>query len=150
MKVSLNRASRKAPRWMDAAWRRRVERAAAGLGRRDAAVNLVIVDDREIRRLNRRYRGKDKATDVLSFGYDAGPEGDAVVGDVYVSHETLARDARRSGLDARDLSIRIVVHGLLHVVGYDHESDVDAKRMERRERAVLKRVLPASVVRALF
>ena len=150
MKVSLNRASPKSPRWMDGAWRRRVARAAAGLGKRGATVNLVIVDDREIRRLNRRYRGKDKATDVLSFGYQAGPERDAVVGDVYVSHETLARDARRLGLDARHLSMRIVVHGFLHVVGYDHESDDAAARMERRERTVLKRVLPARVVRELF
>jgi probable rRNA maturation factor len=134
---------------MDVAWRRRVARAAAGLGRRGETVNLVVVDDREIRRLNRRYRGHDKPTDVLSFGYEATP-GDAVVGEVFVSHETLARDARRLGVDARHLSMRIVVHGFLHVVGYDHETDADARRMERRERAALKRVLPASVVRELF
>jgi probable rRNA maturation factor len=73
-----------------------------------------------------------------------------VVGEVFVSHETLARDARRLGVDARHLSMRIVVHGFLHVVGYDHETDADARRMERRERAALKRVLPASVVRELF
>ncbi len=149
MKVSLSRASRRSPRWMDAVWHRRVARAAAGLGRRGHTVNLVIVDDREIRRLNRRYRAKDKPTDVLSFGYDASPDDD-VVGDVYLSHETLARDARRLGVDARDLSLRLVVHGVLHVVGYDHESDADAARMERRERMALKRVLPASRVRELF
>ncbi len=149
MKVSLNRASRRGPRWMDAAWRRRVARAAAGVGRRGDAVNVVIVDDREMRRLNRRYRGKDKPTDLLSFGYEAGAQ-DAVVGDVYVSYETLSRDARRLGVDARHLSVRIVVHGLLHVAGYDHESDADAARMERCERRVLERVLPARVVRELF
>jgi len=149
MKVLLSRASGKSPRWMDAAWRRRVARAAAGLGRRRDAVNLVVIDDREMRRLNRRYRGKDKPTDVLSFNYEAGP-GDAVVGDVYLSHETLARDARRLGVDARHLSMRIVVHGLLLVAGYDHETDADAARMERRERTALKGVLPASVVRELF
>ncbi len=134
---------------MDAAWRRKVARAAAGVGRRGDAVNVIVIDDRAMRRLNRRYRGKDKPTDVLSFPYEAGP-GDDVVGDVYVSHQTLARDARRLGVDARDLSMRIVVHGLLHVVGYDHESDADAARMERRERAALKRVLPARVVKELF
>lgn len=149
MKVSLNRVSRRSPRWMDAAWQRRVARAAARVGRRGDAVNLVVIDDREMRRLNRRYRGMDKPTDVLSFGYEAGP-GDALVGDVYVSHETLSRDARRLGLEARHLAVRIVVHGLLHVIGYDHESDADAARMERRERAVLKRVLPVAVVRELF
>jgi rRNA maturation RNase YbeY len=133
---------------MDAAWRRRVARAAAVVGKREAAANVVVIDDRAMRRLNRRYRGKNKPTDVLSFAYDG--DGDEVVGDVYVSHETLARDARRMGVDARHLSIRIVVHGLLHVVGYDHETDADAARMERRERSVLKRVLPARVVRELF
>ena len=149
MKVRLNRASGKFPRWIDDAWRRRVQRAAAGVGRRGDAVNLVFVDDREIRRLNRRYRRKDKATDVLSFGYDAGP-GDDVVGDVFVSLQTLERDAKRLQVPARHHAVRIVVHGLLHVAGYDHESDADAKRMERRERSALKRVLPASVVRQLF
>jgi probable rRNA maturation factor len=134
---------------MDQAWRRRVARAAAGVGRRGDTVNLVVVGDREIRRLNRRYRGKDKSTDVLSFGYDAGP-GDDVIGDVFVSYQTLARDARRMGVEARHLAVRIVVHGLLHVVGYDHETDAEAARMERRERVVLRRVLPARVVRELF
>jgi probable rRNA maturation factor len=134
---------------MDAAWQRRVARAAATIGRSRAVVNVVIVDDREIRRLNRRYRAKDKATDVLSFGFEASP-GDDVVGDVYISHQTLARDARRLGVDARDLSLRLVVHGMLHVLGYDHETDADADRMERRERVVLRRVLPAGVVSDLF
>jgi probable rRNA maturation factor len=149
MKVLLNRDSGKLPRWMDEAWRRRVRRAAAAVGRRGDTVNLVFVDDREIRRLNRRYRRKDKPTDVLSFGYDAGP-GDDVVGDVFVSLETLQRDAKRLQVPARHHAVRIVVHGLLHVAGYDHESDADAARMERRERLALARVLPASVVRELF
>lgn len=118
------------------------------------AVNIVLVDDREIRRLNRRYRGKDRPTDVLSFSYLDG-DGDALppdgtVGDVYLSHETLTRDARRLGVVVSDLALRIVVHGMLHVTGYDHESDADAARMERRERAILRRLLPAQTVRELF
>jgi probable rRNA maturation factor len=125
---------------MDAAWLRRVSRAAAGVQPRAGAVNLVVVDDRQIRRLNRRYRGKDRATEP----------GDDVVGEVYVSHQTLARDASRLGVDPRHLAVRIVVHGLLHVAGYDHESDRDAARMERRERVVLRRVLPARVLEELF
>ena len=115
------------------------------------AVNIVLVDDREMRRLNRRYRGKDKSTDVLSFSYlDGGPAGDGTVGDVFISHETLSRDARRLGVTVSDLALRIVVHGMLHVIGYDHEDDDDAARMERRERAILRRLLPADTVRALF
>ncbi len=126
-----------------------MSRAAAGLGKPQDVVNVVVVDDLEIRRLNRRYRGKNKATDVLSFGYESGA-GDDVIGDVYVSHQTLARDARRLGVTSRDLSMRLVVHGLLHVLGYDHEDDDDAARMERRERAVLERVLPSRIVSELF
>ncbi len=134
---------------MDDAWRRRVRRAAAGVGRRGDAVNLVLVDDREMRRLNWRYRGKDKPTDVLSFGYDEHPDDD-VVGDVFVSVETLLRDAKRLNVAARHHAVRIVVHGLLHVAGYDHESDAQAARMERREYLTLRRVLPERVVRELF
>ncbi len=116
------------------------------------AVNVILVDDREIRRLNRRYRGKDRPTDVLSFSYleDGGPGEDGVAGDVYVSHETVARDAKQMGVAASALALRIVVHGMLHVIGYDHETDADAVRMERRERALLRRLLPASEVRELF
>lgn len=151
MRASLNRASRARPRWFGGAWAERVAGAAATLRPAHGAVNIVLVDDREIRRLNRRYRGKDKPTDVLSFSYldDEDPD-DAVVGDVFVSHETLARDARRLGVAVPDLALRLVVHGMLHVIGYDHEDDADAARMERRERAILRRLLPAATVRGLF
>ena len=137
---------------MNAAWQRRAARAVATLSPRHDVVNVIVTDDRELRRLNRRYRGKDKPTDVLSFSYlDAGRRGTGgVAGDVFVSHQTLARDARRLEVAPAHLALRIVVHGFLHVLGYDHETDTDAERMERRERAVLRRVLPARVVRDLF
>jgi len=152
VKASLNRASRARPRWFDGAWSERVATAAALLKPAQGAVNIVMVDDREIRRLNRRYRGKDKPTDVLSFSYldDGVDTADATVGDVFFSHETLARDAKRLGVAVPDLALRLVVHGMLHVIGYDHESDADAARMERRERTILKRLLPADTVRELF
>jgi probable rRNA maturation factor len=152
VKASLNRASRARPRWFDAAWSRRVATAAEALKPAWGVVNIVMVDDREIRRLNRRYRGKDKPTDVLSFSYleDGADSADGTVGDVYFSYQTLMRDARRLGVAVPDLALRIVVHGMLHVIGYDHESDADAVRMERRERTILKRLLPADAVRGLF
>jgi probable rRNA maturation factor len=153
VRVSLNRADGRAPGWIDRAWTARVRRAAALLPPAGASINVVIVDDREIRRLNRRYRGKDRPTDVLSFSYrkpgvrvgTADP-----IGDVVVSHQTLSRDARRLGVETRDLAVRIVVHGFLHVLGYDHEDDAGAARMERRERLVLKQILPAHALRGLF
>lgn len=152
MKLSLNRVKGASPAWMDAGWARRASRAAAALPPRNDVINVIVTDDREMRRLNRRYRGKDKPTDVLSFSYlGAGRRGTGgVAGDVFVSHQTLARDARRIEVAPAHLALRIVVHGCLHVMGYDHETEPDAARMERRERAVLRRVLPDTIVRSLF
>jgi len=152
VKLSLSRVSARTPAWMGAAWSRRAARAAAAVAPRSGVVHVIVTGDRDLRRLNRRYRGKDRATDVLSFSYRDGRTRAAgpVIGDVFVSHQTLARDARRLGVDPGHLALRIVVHGLLHVIGYDHGTDVEASRMERRERALLRRVLPAPAVRALF
>ncbi len=153
MRVWLNRADGRAPGWIDRAWKARVRRAAALLPPAEASINVMIVDDRTIRRLNRRYRGKDRPTDVLSFSYRTHGrrvKAAEAIGDVVVSHQTLARDASRLGVETRDLAVRIVVHGFLHVLGYDHEDDAGAARMERRERFVLKQILPARVWRELF
>jgi probable rRNA maturation factor len=135
---------------MGRAWQRRAAAAVAGLAPRGSTVNVIITNDRVIRALNRRYRSKDKPTDVLSFSYLEDGSGSGAVGDVFVSHQTLARDARRLGVAPEDLALRIVVHGFLHVLGYDHETDADATRMERREKTLLRRVLPERAVRALF
>ena len=151
MRLLLNRGRGAAPAWLDAAWARRAARAAAPLPPRAGVIHVIVTDDRELRRLNRRYRGKDRPTDVLSFSYlEAGRAPDGVAGDVFVSHQTLARDARRLEVTPAHLALRIVVHGCLHVVGYDHETDAGAARMERRERALLRRVLPERAVRRLF
>jgi probable rRNA maturation factor len=151
VKLSLNRVEGAAPAWLDAAWSRKAARAAAALPPRGDVVNVIVTDDRELRRLNRRYRGKDRPTDVLSFSYLDGRRSAAgVAGDVFVSHQTLARDARALGVAPGHLALRIVVHGFLHVLGYDHETGAEAARMERRERAILRGVLPESVVRELF
>jgi len=152
VKLLLNLDRGRAPVWMDAAWSRRASRAVAALPPRAGVINVIVTGDRELRRLNRRYRGKDKPTDVLSFSYldDRRTPIGPVAGDVFVSHQTLARDARRLGVAPDHLALRIVVHGFLHVLGYDHETDREAVRMERRERALLRRVLPERVVRDLF
>ncbi len=136
---------------MNAAWRKQAARAVETIAPRSSTVNVIVTNDRVIRRLNRTYRGKDKPTDVLSFSYlEDGKGSEGLAGDVFVSHQTLARDARRLGVATQHLALRIVVHGFLHVVGYDHEHDADALRMERRERGLLRRVLPARTVRSLF
>jgi probable rRNA maturation factor len=127
---------------------------AAGLGREDATVEFVIVDDDFIRDINRQYRNQDSPTDVISFSYagDAAPvsPSDDVVGEVYVSYETLLRDANDRGVAPGYLFLRIGVHGLLHVLGYEHGTGDDARRMESEERQLLLDHLDHAEVEELF
>ena len=99
--------------------------------------------DREIHALNRQYRGKDKPTDVLSFPL-ADTLQPALLGDVIISLETAARQAQRRGHSLREELQTLLIHGILHLLGYDHEiSRSEAMRMHRKEREV-KAVLVSS------
>jgi len=110
----------------------------APLGPAARTLDVVVVDDAFISDLNARYRGKDKPTDVISFSYlDDDAPGDDLAGEVYISHETIGRDAVELGVDVRHLFLRIGVHGALHVLGRDHERADEAERMEREEREIL-------------
>jgi len=115
---------------------RRVLRAAA----RDLGVSgelaLVLAGDRTLRALNARYRGKDKATDVLSF---PGPGGQEGLGDVIISLPTAARNARALGRTLPQELDVLALHGFLHVLGYDHETDDGT--MDRLERRLRRKLL---------
>jgi probable rRNA maturation factor len=95
-------------------------------------LSLSIVDDRQIRALNRAWRGKDKATDVLSF-----PQGDALLGDVVISLQTARRVARVLGVALEHELNLYLAHGLLHLLGYDHHRRADRERMARAEGQLL-------------
>ena len=106
------------------------------LNQERAELSLALVTDPEIHALNHRYRGKDKPTDVLSF-----PLADALqpslLGDVVISIETAARQARRRGHSLREELQTLLIHGILHLLGYDHEvSRSEAVRMRRKEREI--------------
>lgn len=104
-----------------------------------AEVTVRYVAAAEARRLNRRYRGKDYATNVLSFPYAA--RRDRVAGDVVICAPVVAREAREQGKACEAHHAHLLVHGLLHLRGYDHElGPAEARRMERRERAILARL----------
>jgi probable rRNA maturation factor len=119
--------------------------AGTAIGRRAAGgeLGIRVVGSAESRRLNARYRGKDKPTNVLSFppaplpdlAADSRPLGDLVICAQVVRSE--AREQRKP-LEAH--WAHLVVHGALHLVGYDHEREAEAKRMERREITVLRRL----------
>ncbi len=98
-------------------------------------VTLRFVDAREGRALNRDFRGKDYATNVLTFPY--GRNGLGRAGDIVLCMPVLLREARAQGKPWRAHCAHLVVHGLLHLQGYDHENDREAKKMEARETAIL-------------
>jgi probable rRNA maturation factor len=127
--LEIQRASRAAHIPSDARLRR-WSRAALS---RPARVTLRFVALAEGRKLNRDYRGKDHATNVLTFVYASRP----LEGDIVVCAPVVAREAREQGKALAAHYAHLVVHGLLHLQGYDHEADGEAARMERRERRVL-------------
>ena len=111
--------------------------ALALAGRRAGEVAVVLADDAKLRDLNRRWRDLDRATDVLSFGYDEGGD-DEVDGDIVVSLERVREQARRFRTGAGRELARVVVHGALHLAGLDHQTAVERRRMRAREDRVLR------------
>jgi len=104
-----------------------------------AELSIAFADDETVREYNRDYRGKDKATNVLSFPQDLepGPDGAIVLGDILLARETCVREASELGLMFQDHLSHLSVHGVLHLLGYDHEVDEDAEEMETREVQIL-------------
>ena len=108
----------------------------------DAEVSMVFTDDARIQVLNRQYRGKDRPTNVLSFPAAPlvpgrlGPP----LGDIVLARETIALESEAQGLDFADHLTHLIVHGFLHLLGYDHEAHGEAVVMERLETAILGRL----------
>jgi probable rRNA maturation factor len=137
------------PRWrraLPAARRLCAEAAAAALAGagtalpRPAELGIVLGDDALLRRLNRAWRGEDKPTNVLSFPAqgEVRPAGAPVLlGDVVLAFETVSAEARAQGKPLADHLRHLVVHGVLHLLGFDHARAIEARRMEALERTVL-------------
>lgn len=92
--------------------------------------NIILCSDYKIRKLNKQFRDKDRPTDVLSFAYDD----DDLLGEIYISLQRVAVQARRFGLSYQQELLRLVVHGLFHLQGYTHENDKNRLLMESKER----------------
>lgn len=103
----------------------------------DSTVNIIFVSDRKIATLNREYRGKSGATDVLSFNIDNESGEDNTFGEIYISTDTAARNAATLKTGFYNEILHLCCHGFLHLLGYDHENDKDAEIMEARERRYL-------------
>ncbi len=131
----------------DPAWRRnrglsaRLRRAAAlalarsGKAPRSASLTILLADDERLRALNLSFRRKDKATNVLSF--PAPPNREGYLGDIAIASGVTAREARAAKKRPGDHAVHLAVHGVLHLLGYDHETAREARVMEPLETAIL-------------
>jgi probable rRNA maturation factor len=128
---------------------RAVVRALAAVGRPGGLVEVVVVGDAEIRRLNAQHRGIGRRTDVLAFPLETGDAPAQLVGQVVISADTARRQARRVGVPlAMELDL-LVTHGTLHLVGWDDRDPVEADLMHRRERDILPQA-PARLWKGLL
>ncbi len=98
---------------------------------RDASINVIFVDDREIRSLNRQYLGRDRSTDVIAF--DLSDEAERLEGEIYVSVDAAERQAREYGLGFWEELSRLAAHGALHLVGFDDATEEARAEMSREE-----------------
>ena len=123
--------------------RRAILEAASMVPARGGELAVVLTDDRKIRALNRDWRAKDAATNVLSFpaGEPPGARGSpCLLGDIVIAYETTEREARAERKPFMHHLAHLAVHGFLHLAGHDHESDDEADAMEQLEIAILARL----------
>lgn len=119
--------------------RRSLRRLLRELNCKDGEISLLLVDDDQIQEINRSYLKRDRPTNVISFSMKEGSFGHIhpeILGDIILSTETAARDALAGRLDFMDEVEFLVIHGLLHLVGYNHEQTdaLEAEKMKSRER----------------
>ncbi|HMF25521.1 MAG TPA: rRNA maturation RNase YbeY [Pseudolabrys sp.] len=119
-----------------------IREAASTLSTTEGEVGIVLTDDSAIAKLNRDWRGIDKPTNVLSFpasGHKAG-DGGRLLGDIIIAYETLKRECDDENRIFLHHLAHLTVHGFLHLVGYDHQTDPQATQMERLERRIMIRL----------
>ena len=119
--------------------RRSLKKLLKALGCEYGEISLLLVNDHQIREINKKYLGRDRPTNVISFAMTEGPFGGIhpeILGDIILSVETAARDSLSGHIDFMDEVEFLLIHGLLHLLGYNHENtDADtSEKMKKRER----------------
>lgn len=124
------------PRWKKALYPycKTVE-AIVGVVGGKGELSIVLANDEFIHALNKQYRSKDKPTNVLSF-----PNDEESLGDVILAFETIMREAEEQGKSFKHHAAHLIVHGILHLMGHDHENTEDAEKMEAKEVKILKKL----------
>ncbi|ABD45921.1 rRNA maturation RNase YbeY [Neorickettsia sennetsu] len=131
------------PRWtkklknLDALLQKALECCLEG---KKAEFSVVLTDDEFIRTLNKSYRGRDTPTNVLSFNYTNEQIGIGIIGEVILSFDRLVIEALENEIKFEDHLLHMFIHGVLHVLGYDHSSDRETLAMEKKEEEILKKL----------
>ncbi len=110
---------------------------------RGAELSITFIGDRAIQTLNEKWRGKPRPTDVLSFPMDETGEdcgGELLMGDIVIAPNQALSDAREESVSADAKFRELILHSILHLMGYDHETPADAKKMERKRLGILKKL----------
>lgn len=120
------------------------QRILAATGESESELSLEVVGNKRIRRLNHQYRHQDRPTDVLAFSTrEADGPRTPLLGDVVISFHKAVEQASQHGHTSDEELLKLLIHGILHLVGYDHErGEREARRMRRRERAILDTLRP--------
>jgi probable rRNA maturation factor len=134
------------------AWMRETVKAVLSAEKiaESVSLDILITNDRQIRRMNKKYRGIDRPTDILSFALnekneldiDFPPEQDGVnnLGEIIISYPRVTEQSDEHGVTVEDEFTLLITHGILHLLGYNHEDDSDARKMRRREKAIISRI----------
>jgi probable rRNA maturation factor len=120
--------------------REAISAAAGALSTEGGEVSILLTDNSEIARLNRDWRGIDKPTNVLSFPASRVGQGDKLLGDIVIAYETLERESTDESRDFLHHLAHLAVHGFLHLIGFDHETDAQAEEMEGLESRIMMRL----------
>jgi len=106
----------------------------------ETSINLIIIDDSYMKELNQKFLGKNETTDVLSFTLESDSKADRpFLGEVYVSYPQAQRQAKEYGVSLQKELQRLVAHGVLHLLGYDHQTKKEALEMRRKEERYLRK-----------
>lgn len=123
---------------------KKTEQILNALGCDNHEISIVVTDDAQVRDLNRTYRGKDVPTNVLSFPMQEGEFSDitpGLLGDVVISLDRAQTEAIKAGISTDERMSQLLIHGILHLMGFDHELGEDqARRMEKKSLELLKRI----------
>ena len=115
------------------------------LGCGNQELSVLLTDDKKIRELNKKYRGQDRATDVLSFSQNEGEENEPdyhLMGDVVISTVTAKRQASQHGFSLEEEIVLLLIHGILHLLGFNHERSEEACHMKKKTRELFDHIFP--------